>query len=221
MVLFLILGSFIKGFQSFSLTPYQEEINLRKDISNLWDQIDQKITACFPSQDRTGLLPSNPKKSDIAEIDELLKDNSITRGKLNVALVWQGKADLDLYIQEPSGNNICPSPFCASSSDSASGRLDIDANKCLQMSGCTDIMQKPIENASWNNAPPKGNYTIAVFLYSANSDLSELIDLPFSVEVTQDNNVKIYKGIFKSVDMKCKERCTSGEPKFITNVTIN
>jgi len=217
--LLLIFGSLIKGCQSLSPTPYQEEVNLRKNISDLWDKIDQKITACLPNHNQNGLSPIAPKESDSAEIDERLKDNSIKRGELNVALVWQGKADLDLYIQEPSGNNICPSPFCTSS-NGASGGLDIDANKCLQMSGCTDIMQKPVENASWNNTPPKGTYIIAVFLYSANSEPNELTDIPFSVEVTQDNNVKIFKGIFKSVDMKCKNRCTSGEPKFITNVNV-
>jgi len=71
-------------------------------------------------------------------------------GDVAFRLTWNSDADLDLYVQEPSGNVI----YYANSRSSTGGTLDVDSN-----AGCASRAANPIENVFWSTGTaPRGEY---------------------------------------------------------------
>ncbi len=76
-------------------------------------------------------------------------------GNIQVTLAWGGGADLDMYIQTPSGETI----YYGAPQDSTGGHLDQDARgACAEQNA-----NNTIENVYWNQPnPPAGQYRVQV-----------------------------------------------------------
>lgn len=204
----------------------QEEVALRTRVDQLWTQIGLKAQSCPPLvSERTAPVvpplaaappvPAEANTVSSSEIDRRLQANDVEQGKyINVALAWQGDADLDLLVAEPSGTTISMYNDHVKKSPSG-GSLDIDANACQKMSGCA-TRPDPIENISWNQKPASGRYQVRVNMFSANAPLAERKDVPFTVVVTIEGKKNTYEGVVKVGDMVCAERCHSKAPINIT-----
>lgn len=162
----------------------------------------------------SGLAPSQTGVAAVErDVEARLGERKLSRGKLNIALLWEGKEDLDLMVQAPG--QVLMSYQNPRVGD---GALDVDANRCAQASGCPWI-PKPIENISWRSKPPPGRYGVYVRLYSSNSVRQNVRDTPFRVEVSQGDDKKVYEDIIRKTDLQCGAICSSGA-KLITTITV-
>ena len=140
----------------------QEEMALRTRIDQLWTQIGIKAKSCPPLVSErpapaplppvaTAPVPAEANTVSSSEIDRRLQANEVEQGKyINVALAWQGEADLDLIVAEPSGVSISMYKDHVKKSTSG-GSLDIDANACQKMSGCA-TRPDSIENRPYSES---------------------------------------------------------------------
>ncbi len=80
---------------------------------------------------------------------------SLATGSLMVTLRWEGDADLNLFVRDPSGQIVSWSnPAIASG-----GLLQIDSN-----TGCETLSTQPVEHVYWvNPTPMEGDYTVWVW----------------------------------------------------------
>ena len=217
----LLAGLFYKQW-SIVLDPgpsVQVEESLRTRVDQLWIQVEKKAAACFPPAPPRVLAPEPspsvplivqepPATVSTLEVDRRLKESEVTQGKfVNVTLAWRNQADLDLIVVEPNGEAISMYNDDMRKSPSG-GSLDIDANACQKMSGCAS-RPEPVENISWNKKPPSGRYDVYVALFSANVELAQREDIPYTVVVTVDGKKTSYEGLIKTTDMVCGERCRS------------
>lgn len=181
---------------------------MRAEVAELWQKVDKKARDC-------GLLPPAPGSSTPAsqapvtnqEFRERQSENNINSdSKVNVSLAWNDRADLDLIVKQPDGQEVYFKP-CALAT---CGTLDADANYCDLRTSCTNLKDKPLENISWRGQMPKGRYEVFVSLYSTNRAAGESLPVPFTVQVTKDGKPTTYQGVVRREEMTCKERCTSG-----------
>ena len=79
-------------------------------------------------------------------------------GDVQITLRWNTADDLDLFVQDPFGEEVSYfQPEIASG-----GRLDVDAN-----SGCSERMAEPVENIFWpTGGGVPGSYVVKVDLFS-------------------------------------------------------
>ncbi len=114
----------------------------------------------------------------------------IDSGLITITLLWQTIDDLDLAVQEPSGNLIW---YKNNSIHSASGGfLDIDMNRADPLS------ETPVEHIVYRNEPPHGRYKVLVTYYKKNSSAT---NVPYDVHVKIGNSYKLLHG-FHSVASK-------------------
>ena len=79
-------------------------------------------------------------------------------GDVQVTLRWDTADDLDLFVQDPSGDRVS----YANPSVPSGGLLDVDAN-----AACVERMASPVENIFWpTNGGVPGNYVVSVDLFS-------------------------------------------------------
>jgi hypothetical protein len=217
----LLAGLFYKQWSTV-LDPgpsVQVEEALRTHVEKLWIQVEKKAAACFPPapprplvsepSPRPPLIVQEPPATvSTLEVDRRLKESEVAQGKyVNVTLAWKNQADLDLIVVEPNGGAISMYDDDMRKSPSG-GSLDIDANACQKMFGCTS-RPEPVENISWNKKPPSGRYDVYVALFSTNVPLAQREDIPYTVVVTVDGKKTSYEGLIKTTDMVCGERCRS------------
>lgn len=99
-------------------------------------------------------------------------------GDLAFRLSWQGTADLDISVREPSGTCIS---FYARQSPSG-GDLDVDCNGTVET-----LCEHPIENVYWPvNAAPAGDYLVWV---RANSMVSTEGPVAFRLQLLRGREV--------------------------------
>lgn len=210
----------------------QVEEGLRTRIAELWGKVEKKSDVCFPPapiQPPVVIAPpvvtpsvtiqEPPATVTSGEIDRRLQENSVAQGKfVNVTLAWKNQADLDLIVVEPGGvaismydNNVRKSP--------SGGSLDIDANACQKMSGCSS-RPDPVENVSWNVKPPAGRYDVYVALFSANVPRDQRENIPYTVVVTIDGKKTSYEGLINTTDMVCSDRCRSKDKIKVASFVI-
>ena len=217
----LLAGLFYKQWSTV-LDPgpsVQVEESLRKHVDQLWIQVEKKAAACFPPAPPKPLVSEPLSRAPLTaqvppatvstlEVDRRLKESEVAQGKyVNVTLAWKNQADLDLIVVEPNGGAISMYDDDMRKSPSG-GSLDIDANACQKMFGCTS-RPEPVENTSWNKKPPSGRYDVYVALFSTNVPLAQREDIPYTVVVTVDGKKTSYEGLIKTTDMVCGERCRS------------
>lgn len=88
---------------------------------------------------------------------------NIGTGDVQVTLLWQGPADLDLHVNEPGGTEI----YFSNRTSPTGGNLDVD-----QRAGCSGGTGAPteghVENIFWpTGRAPAGNYSATVVNYAA------------------------------------------------------
>jgi len=196
LLLLLLLGLYLHFLYRFhALVPtYGTEIEReRAEIDRLWGEIETRSRSCpapVPPVDFSAgpVLPEptpnvtpepTPEVTPVDPVDVggRLDENNITAGEnLNIALAWNSADDLDLAVMEPSGETI----HFNKRTSSSGGGLDIDMHQ-----SCRILTPEPIENISWNTAPPVGTYTIRVSRYSDCGNASAQV--PFTIVVTQKN----------------------------------
>ncbi len=123
----------------------------------------------------------------------------------NVSLLWNDNADLDLEVVEPSGSRIS---IYEGTQSTTGGKINVDENLCIKMSGCTNTKASPVENVIWTDKPSPGKYRVVVNLFSANATPDKLKAIDYTVIVTLEGKDTSYKGTFQPNEMKCNERCT-------------
>lgn len=83
-----------------------------------------------------------------AEVDLI----PVGTGDVQVNVTWNTQADVDLYVVDPSGEEI----YYNHETSASGGVLDLDGN-----AGCTAVDERS-ENITWNSTPPSGTYTVRV-----------------------------------------------------------
>jgi hypothetical protein len=91
-------------------------------------------------------------------------------GQVQVAVAWQGTADIDLHVHEPAGEELS----YAHRTSSSGGQLDRDANAACNQSPPT------VENVYFSQAP-RGRYRARVHVYSMCQDGAVPVTLSISV----------------------------------------
>ncbi len=75
-------------------------------------------------------------------------------GDVQVTLRWYSEADLDLYVVDPSGDQI----YFQQPTSPSGGTLDVDSNR-----DCSFATTSPVENVYWPpGGAPSGRYTVYV-----------------------------------------------------------
>ncbi len=109
------------------------------------------------------------------------------RGAVEVSLLWEGHADLDLVVDCPGGGRLWQgSPGL----QSCGGRLLHDVNKAGD-----PLLDHPIEHAAWDTPQP-GPYKLEVELYGYN-DVPPGTEVPFTVRVRRGAEVQSFDGRIK------------------------
>ena len=126
-----------------------------------------------------GPEPSPQEEPD--SVVETVMEEGGEIGAVNVILSWQGTADLDLWVE-------CPSDMTISYLDrhACGGELDIDAN-----SG--SVMDSPVENIVFAEAPESGSYRVTVNLYSLKDEAPDSV-IPFTVIIIIDGEETVHNG---------------------------
>jgi hypothetical protein len=78
-------------------------------------------------------------------------------GDVQITLLWESDADLDLHVIDPNGEEIS----YRSPTSSSGGRLDRDTIPCREE------VPQPVENVFWpSGGAPRGQYVVAVHYYA-------------------------------------------------------
>jgi hypothetical protein len=140
------------------------EGNLRSEAARLWAQFSEKRNQCRPGQ--PAAAPSGASERVVGRGGRI--------GRMNVILSWQGKDDLDLYVECPGGELLFHGH-----KQRCGGVLDVDAN-------FRQIVENPVENIVWDS-PPTGRYKVIV-RRDSNRD-GNASGTPFTVELQLDGQV--------------------------------
>ena len=122
-----------------------------------------------------------PPDEEPGDVVETVMDEGGEIGAVNVILSWPGTADLDLWVECPSGRKIKHS-----NTQACGGELDIDANNAL-------AMDSPVENIVFAVAPESGSYGVTVDLYSLKAETPESV-IPFTVVIIIDGEETVHNG---------------------------
>lgn len=95
--------------------------------------------------------------SDGGDETIVVDGTEVRTGPIQVTLEWNGDADLDLYVTDPSGQQV----NYQNESVPSGGILDVDARADCEDTGST------VENIVWQSAPPAGTYRVLVDHYDA------------------------------------------------------
>lgn len=128
--------------------------------------------------DPQGMLPPPPPPPQA--FDERLAREHAQTGEVQVSLVWNGPADVDLHVFCPTGEEIY-----FNSRSHCGGELDIDMN--AERNSLT-----PVENVFWERAP-RGRYRVVVVLYNRKGDQNA--NIPFLVRVKNGNARHDFRGV--------------------------
>jgi len=105
-----------------------------------------------------GLGPANSATLDVAPA-------ILPTPTLDVRLIWDVDADVDLHVTEPDGiivwarninSYVPPGPTDPPTDPNSDGILDVDSNSSCVIDGRRE------ENVYWTVAPPKGHYVVKV-----------------------------------------------------------
>ena len=171
----IVLG-LLMLFQSASRCPDTSRLHAA------FVSLDEGINSCCRCE-RTAVddLTPEPVEEDVVsrdEVDARRTDAGGRTGELTVSLVWNTTDDLDLIVLEPGASVINHKNRRSASG----GELDVDRN-------FGTIENSPIENIFWD-APPRGEYTIAVRLYERRYT-SQGRPIEATVQIRKGNDVEV------------------------------
>lgn len=96
-----------------------------------------------------------PRQSD-GGATAIINGVEVGTGDVRVTLTWNSRADVDLHVTDPFGEEI----YFGNRETGTGGRLDVDAN-----AGCAN--EPTVENVFWpSGRAPSGAYGISVQLYA-------------------------------------------------------
>ncbi len=142
------------------------------------------------AQNSTGIAEPFSRFSP-AIADRLARHSAAKAGDLEIALIWEGRSDLDLHVQFRGRSRDVTRTICYfNKGTGATGFLDVDMNCDLPFS------ETPIEHIRWDNkSPPAGTYQIQVHgfrLRSANQKIPQQV--AFHVEIKTPRNLMSHSG---------------------------
>jgi len=111
------------------------------------------------------------------------REATLQTGDVQVTLRWDTDADLDLYVVDPSGDEVSFfNPQVASA-----GKLDVDAN-----AGCAEKMAAPVENIFWPEGEGMpGSYTARVEYFTG---CSQAGPVDFTLSILTHGEVQSHTG---------------------------
>ena len=112
---------------------------------------------------------------------------TLQTGDVQVTLRWDTDADLDLYVIDPSGNEVSFfNPRVPSG-----GQLDVDAN-----SGCFERMASPVENIFWPTGEGvTGDYEVVVEMFAQCNDVAPA---NYTLDILTHGEVQTHTGSIAS-----------------------
>ncbi len=175
-----------------------EEIQLRADIRQLRKQAYAAGSQCPVSAETeitdVGGTQTLPQRLQLAG-----KDLS---GSLAVVLTWNGKHDLDLYVEEPGGvtTGVGIDEQLASQTG---GMIDLDMNNIRKKASMND---NPVEIVKWQRPPPPGPYTVGLRLYRVDYSYKPQQNIDFHIAVVRDGKVILDKSSNVALSLDCKNK---------------
>ena len=119
--------------------------------------------------------------SDGTDISSRLSRAGAQTGDIRATLIWNNTNDLDLFVEEPSGETV----YYGRRRSTTDGQLDVDMN----VQGETN---KPVENIFWpEGQAPAGRYRVFVQNFSYHEE--DRGSFPFTVEIKNGNEISTYE----------------------------
>ena len=174
------------GFLAFDACPTSLASEIRAETDRQ-AALDDRVAMLERDLARTSRAcePEQVPEEEPAGVVETVMEEGGEIGAVNVILSWQGRADLDLWVECPSGMTITHA-----NRQACGGELDIDAN-------AGPVMDSPVENIVFAEAPESGSYRVTVDLYSLKDETPESV-IRFTVVVIIDGEETVHNG---SLDM--------------------
>lgn len=124
---------------------------------------------------------------------------NVTNAKLRVSLAWFNPDDLDIYVREPNGFEIC---FHSKISSRTGGFLDVDMNAYGKSHPTA-----PVENVSWANKVPDGTYKVSVNQYNqrSTSNVGFVVEVESNGKLSQLSYQQAVKGTITVADLIVKD----------------
>lgn len=137
--------------------------------------------------------PSPPQRQDPPSPPQA--DLKGQRGQLSITLIWHCKADLDIYVTDPCGNQLGPNNKQLTCNGST-GTIDIDANQNATNEPET-ATTNPQENVFWNKANP-GKYRIQINCCPLNRKMNlSSPGIPFTVVIVDRGKRTEQQGLIR------------------------
>jgi hypothetical protein len=155
-----------------------EGLRLQREIERAELDLAQQRKLC--------VRPASKRADNSTEFNrdiEMRLPTGSVRGGTEVALFWQGTADLDLIIECPGGSALSRKDRAA-----CGGKMLDDMNRNDQ-----SLTSSPIEYAAWSTLPAAGLYKIYVELYSYRT-VPEGTTIPFRIGIKSPTGFKMIDG---------------------------
>lgn len=153
--------------------------DLQREIEDLESRLLVRRDDCA----RNGRVLSGPADATAPQspqdIQSRLTERNAQAGSLQISLVWNGLADLDLSVRCGSGNITFNSPRACG------GALDVDSNNGR------NTTPQPVENIFWaqeGDIPP-GDLPIAVTLFNMRGE--RIPDVPYTVRIQRKDGERV------------------------------
>lgn len=122
--------------------------------------------------------------------DDRLDAAGVVSGEVSVTLSWDLRCDLDLLVTNPSGELI----YFNHKRGTCGGTLDVDQN-----SSPSRAKEAPVEQVSWPDWPPEGEYKVEVVLYQRHAFEECQGEIPFKVRLRRPGmEDERYQGRFET-----------------------
>lgn len=203
-ILIIFLMGWMRDHESFfsteslQATIEKEEVQLRAEINKLRKQAYSLSLSC-PVSIATEVTDVGGTQTLQQRVQLAGKDLS---GSLAIALTWNGKHDLDLYVEEPGGVTTGVG-IAEQQASQTGGMIDLDMNNIKKKASMND---NPVEIVKWQRPPPLGAYTIGLRLYRVDYSTQPKENIDFHLVVTRDGKVIMDKSSNIALSLDCKNQ---------------
>lgn len=183
-ILFLLLRACAFGisipFINIGNCPLPQRIaaigELQREIASLEGKLLDRQDGCQTQGLAFGSPGSAPPPTSLqSSIDDRLAERNAQGGSLQISLVWDGYADLDLSLKCSTGE------IGFQSLSGCGGKLDIDSNNG------SNTTAQPVENIVWTDerSVPSGDVPITVTLFNMRNERRSAI--PYTIRIQSRN----------------------------------
>jgi len=164
----------------------------------------RKAAACpkscpAPATPQPAIVPRSPPATRRTEGEQIRKDaegRGAKTGRLQVTLTWNTKDDVDLHVSCPGGQITPWSGTTKGPGICGDGILDVDANRYASGRYVGVPIENPIENITWNNKVPDGEYRVLV----RPNYLPRNKEIEYRLAVKLDDEEKLCRGTVAGPD---------------------